>query len=474
LKTQHESTQSSKNIVLVITTLASFFMTFMASAINIALPRIGAEFDMDVITLGWVSTAYMLASAALLVPFGRIADMKGRRKIFILGNFIFLLGSILSAISLSGVMLLSARAIQGIGGSAMFATSVAILTSAFPMEERGKVLGINTASVYLGLSLGPVLGGLLTQYTGWKSIFVISSITTVVVIIGAFWRLKGEAVETQAEKFDLAGSVIYILALVLMMYGVSQLPDIPALGYIGSGLIAIVLFFWWENRTKFPLINMGMFRNNRGYTFSNLAALVNYSGTWAIAFLLSLYLQYIKGFDPRMAGMILITSPTVQAIFSPIFGRLSDRVEPRILASAGMAVTALGIGLLSFISQNTAIAYIIGSLIIVGFGFALFSAPNTNAIMSSADRQFYGVASATLATMRQLGMMVSMGVVWVVFAIVIGRVEITPEYHAAFIRSSRIIFLISALLCASAISFSLIRGKIHPNNDQRSARDSNN
>jgi EmrB/QacA subfamily drug resistance transporter len=447
-------------------------MTFMASAINVALPRIGAEFDMDVITLGWVSTAYMLASAALLVPFGRIADMKGRRKIFILGNIVFFLGSVLSAISLSEIMLLIARAIQGIGGSAIFATSVAILTSAFPLEERGKVLGINTASVYLGLSLGPVLGGLLTQYAGWKSIFLISSITTVVVTIGALWKLRGEVAEKRAEKFDLTGALIYILALVLTMYGVSQLPDTPAFWFIGSGLITTALFFWWESKDKNPLINMGMFRHNRGYTFSNLAALVNYSGTWAIAFLLSLYLQYIKGFDPRTAGIILITSPAVQAIFSPVFGKLSDRVEPRILASAGMAVTALGIGLLAFINQDTAIEYIITCLIIVGFGFALFSSPNTNAIMSSAARQFYGVASATLATMRQLGMMVSMGIVWTVFAIVIGRVEITPEYHPAFIRSVQISLLISALLCASAIFFSLSRGNIHPNSDEKLASDS--
>jgi MFS family permease len=207
---------------------------------------------------------------------------------------------------------------------------------------------------------------------------------------------------------------------------------------------------------------MNMFRNNRGYTFSNLAALVNYSGTWAISFLMSLYLQYIKEFDPQMAGIILITSPAVQAIFSPVFGRLSDRVEPRILASIGMAVTAAGIGLLAFITRETSIPYIIISLVIVGFGFALFSSPNTNAIMSSADRQFYGVASATLATSRQLGMMVSMAIVWVVFAVVIGRVEITPEYHDAFIRSTRIALMISALLCATAILFSLARGNIRP------------
>ncbi len=466
MNVQLEKPRINANVVLLVTTLASFFMTFMGSAINIALPRIGAEFDMDVITLGWISTSYMLASAALLVPFGRIADIKGRNKIFILGTFIFFLGSLLSAISISGVMLLIARAVQGIGGSAIFATSVAILTSSFPLEERGKVLGINTASVYLGLSLGPVLGGLLTHYAGWKSIFLVSSITSVIIIIGALWKLR-ESADQQPGKFDVTGSIIYMLALVLVMYGVSQLPDTLSFWFIGIGIVAAALFFWWVQRTEHPLINIGMFKNNRGYTFSNLAALVNYSGTWAISFLLSLYLQYIKGFDPRMAGFILITSPAVQAVFSPVFGKLSDRVEPRILASAGMAVTALGIGLLAFVNQDTAIAYIVVSLVIVGFGFALFSSPNTNAIMSSADRQFYGVASATLATMRQLGMMVSMAIVWVVFAIIIGRVEITSqtvEYHPAFIRSVRITFLISALLCACAIFFSMARGNIRPNN----------
>jgi EmrB/QacA subfamily drug resistance transporter len=460
--TQPEKNNTNANIVLLVTTVASFLIPFMASAVNIALPRIGEEFEMNVITLGWVNTAYTLASAALLIPFGRLADIRGRKQIFLIGIIIFLAGSILSAVSNSGVMLLISRAIQGVGGSAIFATSVAILTSAFPLEERGKALGINTASVYLGLSLGPVLGGLMTQYSGWKSIFLINSVLTLLVMIGAFWKFREETEEKRFEKFDIPGSIIYSLALVLTMFGVSELPEIIAYLYIGGGVLTTISFFWWESHSKNPLVNMNMFRNNRGYTFSNLAALVNYSGTWAISFLMSLYLQYIKEFDPQMAGIILITSPAVQAIFSPVFGRLSDRVEPRILASIGMAVTAAGIGLLAFITRETSIPYIIISLVIVGFGFALFSSPNTNAIMSSADRQFYGVASATLATSRQLGMMVSMAIVWVVFAVVIGRVEITPEYHNAFIRSTRIALMISALLCVTAILFSLARGNIRP------------
>jgi len=474
MEPQSASNRTRKNIILIVTTLASFLIPFMSSAVNIALPEIGDEFDMDVITLGWVSTSYMLASASLLIPFGRIADIQGRRKIFIIGIIIFLLGSILSTISNSGIMLLISRAIQGIGGSAIFATSIAILTSAFSIDERGRVLGINTASVYLGLSLGPVFGGLLTEYTGWKSIFIVSSIMTVIVMIGTFWKFNKEAGEKKPEKFDLWGSIIYSLALILIMYGISLLPTMNALWLIGGGIVVAIVFLVWETRVQNPLINMAMFRKNRGYTFSNLAALVNYSGTWAVSFLLSLYLQYIKNFEPDVAGIILITSPVVQAVFSPVFGRLSDRLEPRILASAGMAVTALGIGLLSLVNQDTSISFIIIDLVLAGFGFALFSAPNTNAVMSSAEPQFYGVASATLATMRQLGMMVSMGIVWVVFAIIIGRVEITPEYHPAFIRSARIIFLISGLLCASAISFSLTRGKILQNSNDKSTPVSKN
>ena len=245
------------------------------------------------------------------------------------------------------------------------------------------------------------------------------------------------------------------------MYGVSQLPETRAVYFIPSGLIAAAAFFWWETRSMHPLIDLKIFRGNRGFTFSNLAALVNYSGTWAVSFMMSLYLQYAKGFDARTAGIILVTSPAVQAIFSPFFGRLSDRVEPRILSSAGMATTAIGIALLAFVGQDSPIGYIIIGLALVGFGFALFSSPNANAIMSSAERRYYGLASAILSTMRQVGMMLSMGIVWTVFGIVMGRVEITPEHYGDLITSVRIAFLICASLCASAIFFSMARGNIH-------------
>jgi MFS family permease len=226
------------------------------------------------------------------------------------------------------------------------------------------------------------------------------------------------------------------------------------------GFIGIWIFIRWETKMRSPVLHMELFKNNTVFVFSNLAALINYSATFAVAFLLSLYLQYTKGLDPQSAGLILVSMPATQAILTPIAGRLSDRVEPRILASVGMGITAIGLVLLTFLAQNTTIGFVLASLIVLGFGFALFSSPNTNAVMSCVEKKSYGVASATLATMRQVGMMLSMGIAMVIFSIYIGRVEITPEYYSAFVSGLKIAFVIFAVLCFAGIFASLARGKL--------------
>jgi MFS family permease len=357
-------------------------------------------------------------------------------------------------------MLLSFRVIQGIGGAMIFGTAVAILTSIFPPEERGKAIGINAAVVYLGLSLGPFLGGLLTQHFGWRSIFYANLPLGVIVIIFLFWKLKGEWAEAKGEKFDLYGSIIYGFSIVALMYGFSLLPGLLGAGVILIGILGILAFMWWEARTLNPVLHTNLFRDNRVFALSNLAALLSYSATFAVAFLLSLYLQYAKGFSPQTAGTILLSVPAVQAIFSPVSGRLSDRIEPRIIASAGMVITTAGLVLLALLSEDTAVTFILASLIVVGLGFAFFASPNTNAIMSSVEKRNYGVASATLATMRQVGMMLSMGIAMLLFAVYIGRVEITPEYYSVFVRSVRIAFIIFAALCFGGIFASFARGKV--------------
>lgn len=440
--------------------MGAFLTPFMGSSIAIALPSIGGELAMDAILLGWVATAYLLAAAMFLVPLGRIADIYGRKRIFTYGMITYTAASLLSAISTSAAMLISFRVLQGIGGAMIFSTGVAILTSVFPPEERGRVLGINVAAVYAGLSLGPFVGGLLTQYLGWRSIFWANVPLGLLIIALIFWKLKGEWAEAKGEKFDIAGSIIYSLMLIAIMYGFTMLPELPGAGLILAGGLGIVAFVKWETKVKSPVLDVRLFRNNTVFALSNLAAFINYSATFAVSFLLSLYLQYIKGLTPQIAGLVLVAAPVVQAIFSPFAGRLSDKIEPRIVASLGMGLTVIGLIFFIFLGNTTSLWFIIAGLIILGFGFALFSSPNTNAVMSSVEKRFYGVASATLATMRQIGMMFSMGMVMLIFAIYLGRVQITPEYYAPFLSSLNTAFIIFTVLCFGGIFASLARGKV--------------
>jgi len=451
---------TGKRAVLLVATIASFLYPFILSAVNIALPTIGKELSLDAVMLGWIATAYLLSSATLLVPFGRIADIYGRKRIFTCGIVVLTLSSLLSGMANSATMLISCRVFQGVGGAMLAGTAVALLTTVFPANERGKALGINVAATYLGLSLGPVLGGILTQHLGWRSIFFLSALLGLAILGVVFWKLKGEWTGAKGEKFDLAGSVIYVLGLVALVYGFTLLPAMPGVWLIVGGIIGLSAFTRWEMRTRSPVLDISLFKNSKAFTLSNVAALINYSATFAVTFLISLYLQYVKGFNPESAGLILVAMPAMQAIFSPLAGRLSDRIEPRLIASAGMVLTTVGLVIFIFTNEETALGLIIGNLILMGFGFALFSSPNTNAVMSSAPNTAYGVASATLATMRQVGMVLSMGIAMLMFTLYIGRVQITPEYYSLFQQSMKTAFIIFAILCFGGIFASLARGKV--------------
>jgi EmrB/QacA subfamily drug resistance transporter len=459
----HASNNMSKNVALIVATLSSFLTPFMGSSVNIALPSIGGEFQLNAVILSWVATAYLLAAAMFLVPFGRIADIYGRKKIFTGGVIIYTLSSLLAAISTSAAMLISFRVLQGIGGAMIFGTGVAILTSVFPPGDRGRALGINAAAVYIGLSLGPPAGGFLTEHFGWRSVFLTNVFLGLIIIIAIIWGLKGEWRGAKGEKVDFTGAIIYSLALVAVMYGFSLLPAMIGGVLIITGVLGILGFIRWEMRVESPLLNISLFRNNSVFTFSNLAALINYSATSATGFLLSLYLQYVKGVGPEHAGLILVSQPVVMAVLSPLAGRLSDRVEPRLLASIGMALTTLGLVLLAFLNQDTGFGFILTSLIILGSGFGLFSSPNTNAVMSSVEKKFYGVASGTLGTMRLIGQMLSLGIAMLLFALYLGQVQITPEYYPLFVKSIRTAFIIFAVLCFGGIFASLARGKVRGN-----------
>ena len=451
---------TNQRTALIISTLSSFATPFMLSSLNVALPSIGKEFGLDAIALGWVATSYILAAAIFLIPFGKLADIHGRKKIFVYGVSVYSFFSLLIVSSTSGLTLIVYRALQGIGAAMVFGTGVAILTSVTPPSRRGRVLGINVASVYLGLSLGPFIGGMLTQHLGWKSIFYINFILGVIIIIITKWKLKGEWAEAKGDKFDLTGSILFSIALLLLIYGSSNLPQSAGTYMIFAGILSVVLFILWERRIPNPVLNIRLFTENTVFAFSNIAALINYSATSAVTFLLSLYLQYVKGLTPQMAGLVLVVQPVFMAVISPFSGRLSDKIEPRILASMGMALTVIGLLLFISIGTDTSISFIIVDLIFLGIGFGLFSSPNQNAVMSSVPKEVYGVASATLGTMRLTGQMLSMGIVMLLFSLSIGRSQITAELYPQFVNSMRLAFIIFASLCLAGIFASLARGKV--------------
>lgn len=447
----------SRTILLIIIVLNSFTNPFLGAAVNIALPQIGHEFGMNAISLSWVAMAFLLSSAIFLVPFGKLADISGRKRIFLYGNAVITISALLCVLSASGSMLIGFRALQGIGSAMTFGTGIAIITSAFPANERGKAIGISVTAVYLGLSVAPFLGGLLTQAYGWRSLFVVTIPPGLLVIVLTWLAIKEEWAEAQNEQFDYRGSVVYMLALLALMYGFSQLPEPVGIVLTATGVAGVLFFIFLELRTVFPVLNIRLFAENRVFAFSNLAAMINYAATFAVTFLLSLYLQYIKGLGPREAGMILVTQPVLMTLFAFISGRLADRFDARLLSSRGMAVVVAGLLMLSFLADDSGVGYIVASQAVLGAGFGLFSPSNTTAVMSSVEKRYLGVASATVGTMRLTGQMMSMGIATMIIHIFIGDGAVTPANHLLFMRSVTVAFVLFSGLCILGVFASLAR-----------------
>ncbi len=454
-----EKTGLVKWVALAVLAITSLVITFMMSAVNVAAPVIGKEFEMEAVLLGWVVTAMTLPQAAILLPAGRLADIYGRKKIFIYGMVLFTVSSFLCAIANSGVLLVAFRVLQGISAGMVFGISTAIVTSIFPSDERGRALGINMAASFIGLTAGPFLGGVLTQHLGWRSIFYISAVLFLMAVFLILWKLKGEWAEAKGSKFDRIGSIVFIVSIVVLLYGFTEIPSVPGIILTIVGILGIVLFVRLEVKKESPVLNIGLFRKNRVFVFSNLAMLIKYCAAFAISFLMSVFLQYIKGYTPQIAGLVLVTISVVIVIFSPIAGRLSDKYEPRKVAALGMALSFVAVSLLVFLNDETPLWYIISALVLSGLGVAFFSSPNTNAIMGSVDRQFFGVAAGTQGTMRSTGMMMSMGIVMILFSINIGDAGITPEKYPAFLTSMRVSYVIFAVLCFCGIFAQLAGNK---------------
>lgn len=460
-KNQSVDDKRLKRSVLVVTAFAAFLTPFLGSAVNLALPAIDREFNTTAIELGWIPSSFILSSAMFLLPFGRLADIVGRKKIFTYGISLFTISTFLIIFSWNIESLIIFRIVQGISGAMIFGTSLAILTSVFEPGERGRAMGINITAVYTGLSSGPVIGGLLTQYFGWRSIFMFLIPVGIASLYLIFKKMKPEWSEAQGEKFDWKGSVIYGLSIASFMYGFSKLPSAQGWTFLGLALLFAIIFVLVEKRIKNPVFEIRLILRNRVFAFSGIAALIHYSATAATGFFISLYLQYLKGFDAQTAGFIMISQPVMMALLSPLAGKLSDRYNPGVIASSGMGLTATGLIMLCFINEMTAIYLIITMLVIMGVGFALFSSPNSNAIMSSVEKKYLGVASGVVGTMRMVGQMLSLGIAMMLLALYMGDESIVPETYPSLVATMRTGFSIFSVLCILGIFASLARnGKL--------------
>jgi MFS family permease len=449
--------KSFKNSVLLVSTFAAFLTPFLSSAINLALPSIGAEFHASAISLGWVISSFILTSAIFLLPFGRLGDIIGRKKIFTIGISLFTISTFLIIFSHSITSFIFLRILQGFSSAMIFGTSMAILTSVFQPGERGKAIGINITATYLGLSLGPVIGGMLTHYLGWRSIFAFLIPFGIISLILIRRRIKTEWAEAVGEKFDWRGSAIYGIALAAFMFGFSKLPSSLGWRCIGIAVPMAAVFLLFENRISNPVFDIRLILRNRIFAFSGIAALINYSATSAIGFFMSLYLQYLKGLDSRTAGLIMISQPVAMMLLSPVAGRLSDKKNPGVIASAGMGIMAIGLILLCFLKESTPGYVIVLLLLLMGIGFGIFSSPNSNAIMSSVEKRHLGVASGVVGTMRMVGQMMSMGIAMMLISLYIGRQPINPSTYPGLISAMRTGFIIFSVLSVLGIFASLAR-----------------
>ena len=444
-----------KNLLLFICTVLSFFTVFAVNAVTIVIPSIATEFHMSNIVQNWVTIIFLLVVAVLSVPAGQISAKYGLKKVTIISVVLFIIISIANVLVTSQEQFLACRLILGIALSFINVTSMAMIVNAFPPEERGKALGINITGVYVGLSLSPVIGGILNYNLGWRSVVLFGVPFLFVILALLLTRIDDEWSSFKNLPLDLKGSFAYGIGMVLFMYGFTILNTQLGVILTVLGVMILLIFAWIELKQAHPVFDIRFFKNHK-FLSANFASLCAYLATYAVTTILNYHLQYIKGFDSQTAGMILLVAPLCQVILAPLAGRFSDRFVPQILAAIGMALGTLSLILFSFLDSTTSIEFLFVAMILYGIGFGLFSPPNTNVIMGSVPPKDTSVASAAVATMRTVGQAMSMGILTLVFAFVMGDVPIIQQYYPLLIQSCQITCIVCVVLCIASVFASFV------------------
>jgi len=459
----YEQNPSAQWLALASISLSSFVISLTVSALNVAVPTIAQDLEAHAILVSWIPTAFLLGNALLLLPAGRMADIHGRKKIFLVGILIFTVACVMGYFAPTIELLLFTRLLQGLAGALCFATGLALVMSIFTSENRGMAIGVASATLYLGLSCGPVIGGWITEHYGWRSVFLFPLVAGTVSVLLIVWKLKGEWKSDQAQAVDWYGGAVFALWVSALFIGISYIPDPKAFIFIFSGLVLMVYFYHQQLNSEYPLIRFKAILENHMFSRSLMGNLCIYASNYPFIFLFSLYLQFILGMSPANAGKLMVLQPIMMAIVAPIAGRLSDKFEPRIIATLGCLVMALAFGILQFIETETSVYFIGTALVTLGIGFGLFTTPNNSAALSSVDKARLGIASALLNLSRVSGNMIGTAMVLMLVSLLIGQVKIEPTQYPALLVVVHLALGASCLLSLTASYFSYSRGNIRKN-----------
>lgn len=465
--------------VLALTSVGAFMWPLDGSIVNVALATIGEELHLSVTAAVWVSAAFLLTTAVLLIPAGRVADQHGRMRFYLVGIAVFTLASLLCAVSMNGTWLIVSRIVQASGAAFMGATSVAIVSAVFPSNERGRALGINVMAVYIGLTVGGPLGGFIVDAVGWRWIFLINlPVGAVVLVWGWFMLPRGEGA-VGARRLDITGSVLLGAFLVCTLVPLTFFPvwgwtSPRTVGLLIAAAVAFVAFVTVERRVEAPILDLDLILKNRLFAAANVAALLNYMALYGISLLTAWFLQLVQYRSASLTGLLLLSMPLLMAILSPLSGRLSDRIGSRVLATGGMVAISGGMVLLALTTAATPLWHVAGCLGIVGLGMAAFSAPNTSAVMGSVRRDQLSQASGFQGTMRTSGQALSvallggiatsqLGALGGKLLFVHGRGGTALGAYAAdaFAQGYRYAMLTGAALALAGALISLTRGVQH-------------
>ena len=458
---------------LAIMSIGSFMTPFDATIVAVATKKIGGELHLSYSQALWIQAAYLLVSSILLIPVGRLADSRRPVAYNLLGTAIFAVGSVLAGLATSGTMMIVGRCIQGAGGAFMFSTACGIITAAFPPSQRGRALGLNVTAVYLGLTLGPVVGGVIADNASWRWIFFINVPIAVATVLGGWALLRAEGrdrrgLQPRKARIDWAGAGLLGAALVALFIPLTFSPlwgwgSARTIVLLALTVVFLVAFVLVERGTKEPMVPLGLVTRNRAFAAGNSAALLNYMAVFGVTTLTAVYLEVVQGLSEQRTGLLLLMQPVLMTVLSPFTGRLSDRVGSRALATGGMTLVAGGMAQLAYVSGSTGRVLI--ALGTVGVGMALFSAPNISAVMGSVDRSQLNLASGFLATMRFSGQGMSIAVLGAIAAwklgpegarfIFLGESS-TAAHAAAFADGFRAAMLVGAALALAGAVLSWI------------------